>query len=133
MTDEEYIKRAFELAEGWEYERDDIEPDEIYLSAANGTYWHMDEFSIPIVELPQMFLDALAAQLVRQVDALDEYNFTSGQNLDSYEYHQDNCRFRCSRWLASNSRVGPTRKQTYWLLLPCYRLFRKWPSVPEIV
>ena len=77
MTD--YIKRAVELADGWEYEQDDIEPECIYLSAADGTYWHLDEESIPLTELPRILLDALAAQLVRQVDASD-YTFSS--NVD---------------------------------------------------
>ncbi len=49
MTDEKYIRKAVELAYGWD------------LSDLNDEFWSGRR---------QMMLDALAAQLVRQVDAL---------------------------------------------------------------
>lgn len=73
MKDQDLIRKAFDLADGWEYEIEAVDPDYIYLSAADGTYWHMDEESIPLAELPRIFVDALAAQLVRQVDALSKF------------------------------------------------------------
>lgn len=58
MTDNEYIRKAVELADGWEVTDtgDIISPIAAYV----GEPMH------------QCFLDALAAQLVRQVDALPE-------------------------------------------------------------
>ena len=53
-----YIRKAVELADGWDYYADD--------------------------DHDQGWLDMLAAQLVRQVDALDGFNFVSGQDCYSY-------------------------------------------------
>jgi len=57
MTDEEYIRRAVELADGFEWD------DEHHIAQLPDEWIAFDGNS-----LPQYFLDALAAQLVRQVD-----------------------------------------------------------------
>ena len=75
MTD--YIRKAVELADGWALERDsDDEP--FYLYQAGKADWYFDEGPMWLDSLPQIFLDALAAQLVRQVDALPIQLFESG-------------------------------------------------------
>jgi len=73
VTDEDYIRKAVELAEGWEFDEDGSFGLVLTTNDGNkfrvfGTY-HMDPL--------QAALDALAAQLVRQVDDLAEYDFTS--------------------------------------------------------
>ncbi len=61
MTDDEYIRKAVELAEAWRWHDDEDCPFIV------GPFPLMDE---PANEASQIVLDALAAQLVRQVDAL---------------------------------------------------------------
>lgn len=56
MTDEEYIRKAVEVADGWQY-------------CDKGQYENQDGLLFDFDM--QVFLDALAAQLVRQVDALN--------------------------------------------------------------
>ena len=56
MTDEDYIKQAIELADGW--------------SISEGRFFVPPFFNLSTEQLQQSDLDALAAQLVRQVDAL---------------------------------------------------------------
>ncbi len=58
MNEQDYIRKAVELADGWETTRNDgfILPS-----------WSANSWAYPHV--PQHILDALAAQLVRQVDA----------------------------------------------------------------
>jgi len=68
-----YIRKAVELADGWSidnYENDDADYD--YLHNAGGMEWHLNQDPMWVHDIPEMFIDALAAQLVRQVDALDE-------------------------------------------------------------
>jgi len=74
MNDQDYIRKAVELADGWDYSIEDegTEYEFIYLEMADGTYWAIDEEHIDLRSLPRIFKDALAAQLVRQVDALDD-------------------------------------------------------------
>jgi len=61
MTDQDYIKAAVELADGWTYHDGDCSHEET-------ERWFID------CKLPQVWLDALAAQLVRQVDVLNVTN-----------------------------------------------------------
>jgi len=63
LNDQDYIRKAVELADGWRLSNDK-EPL-IYLD--DGT---SDGISFMSWSYPQFMLDALAAQLVRQVDAL---------------------------------------------------------------
>jgi len=56
MSDEEYIRKAVELADGWVLGRNDV------LHSPCGYFADLTD---------QPVLDALAAQLVRQVDATD--------------------------------------------------------------
>ena len=59
MTDEEIIRRGVELADGWRLlSRGQIETPVFNAIAI-------------LINMDQLFLDALAAQLTRQVDALD--------------------------------------------------------------
>lgn len=67
MNDAEYVREAVELAKGW-----DIAPSAdrsteyvVILVGDDVDDWFLDR-------LPQHILDALAAQLVRQVDAIDD-------------------------------------------------------------
>ena len=63
---DDYIKKAVELADGWRLSNDK-EPL-IYLD--DGT---SDGISFMSWSYPQFMLDALAAQLVRQINVLDDY------------------------------------------------------------
>ena len=63
------IRKAVELADGWcwsTYSDSDL----CELEQADGAYWY-DDADSPITpdQMPRLLLDALAAQLVRQVDA----------------------------------------------------------------
>ena len=69
MADEEYIRAGVELAEGWRFNT----PEE--REKHDTSYWRQELVRIPsfghyALPLSQQALDALAAQLVRQVDAL---------------------------------------------------------------
>jgi len=64
MTDDEVIREAVELAEGWEMHHDDS-----YNSPLNKMVPYM------LYAIPEGFKDALAAQLVRQVDRMDRGAF----------------------------------------------------------
>ena len=72
MNDKDTLRAAVELAEGWEHHTDPsgelwLAPEGVHRPHVNGSsLWIWDELPAPI-------LDALAAQLVRQVDALDGY------------------------------------------------------------
>jgi len=69
MTD--LIRKAVELADGWDYETDDIEePVLLIVTMAGGGHLEGD-WSTDLNDMDQLLLDALAAQLVRQVDALE--------------------------------------------------------------
>ena len=62
MNDQDYIRAGIELADGWEYD-DDIH-NKVWVRPDHYVYANNDDSQ-------QIYLDALAAQLVRQVDALD--------------------------------------------------------------
>lgn len=68
MTDEEYIRAGVDLAEGWHW-NEYSDTDEVDLSDADGAAWYDDECD-PITPhaFPRILLDAVAAQLWRQVD-----------------------------------------------------------------
>ena len=72
MNDKDFIRKAVELADGWGYgiEDEGTEDELAYLENADDTFWYVDEENIDLRSLPRIFMDALAAQLVRQVDAL---------------------------------------------------------------
>ena len=73
MTDEEYIKAAITLAEGWRLNRFDgdlVVIDGLRLGWPTHRLVDDKVWARPV-------LDALAAQLVRQVDATNEYLFAS--------------------------------------------------------
>lgn len=55
MNDQDYIRKAVELADGWRL--------------SSSILWGPDRLQAPVTN--QAMLDALAAHLVRQVDALD--------------------------------------------------------------
>lgn len=59
MTDNGYIRKAAELADGWEFD-DDIH-GKVWIRPNYYTYANNDDSQ-------QVYVDALAAQLVRQVD-----------------------------------------------------------------
>jgi len=74
------IRKAVELAEGWRLS-DDNQPliyliDEI----------ESDEMSFMSWSYPQWMLDALAAQLVRQVDAINEFTCVCAQEKLTFVY-----------------------------------------------
>ena len=60
MNDKDYIRKAVELADEW------VTYDTTFLG---GCYFAQHSYD----KVPQPVLDALAAQLVRQVDALEDY------------------------------------------------------------
>ena len=59
METKDYIEKAAELADGWDHDGDELIRLPVLLKWIVGR------------NLPQHWLDALAAQLVRQVDAID--------------------------------------------------------------
>ena len=65
MDDQDYIRKAVELADGWQY--DEIGHTGIY------KIFLPDTMNIWVSFDYQPALDALAAQLVRQVDVLSNY------------------------------------------------------------
>ena len=64
MNDQDYIRAGIELADGWEYD-DDIH-NKVWVRPDHYAYANNDDSQ-------QIYLDALAAQLIRQVDALPDY------------------------------------------------------------
>ena len=71
MTDEEYIRAGVELADGWRFNT----PEE--RERHDTSYWRQELVRIPsfghyALPLSQQAVDALAAQLVRQVEVLPE-------------------------------------------------------------
>lgn len=66
---DEYIRKAVELADGWAWtEYDD---HELTMLDIAGNALVDGDFACEPHEMPELLVDALAAQLVRQVDALD--------------------------------------------------------------
>ena len=79
------IRKAVELADGWlwaTYSDSDL----CELELANGAYWY-DDADSPITpdQMPRTLLDALAAQLVRQVDALSYEIISSEGHCGVYD------------------------------------------------
>lgn len=67
MKDEDYIRKAVELADGWEYAGHDSIQDWI----------RGPKYFQPLSQIDPWMIDALAAQLVRQVDALKPVDLRS--------------------------------------------------------
>ncbi len=65
MNDQGYIRKAVELADGFDYYE---QSRQIVLTYGPSEYDFISTFT---EDLDRWFLDALAAQLVRQVDAID--------------------------------------------------------------
>lgn len=68
------LKKAVELADGWEWEKS-VHGNEM-LTVAGGIDLEEHELVEYLWQIPRPFLDALAAQLVRQVDAIDGMVFS---------------------------------------------------------
>lgn len=70
MNDQDYIRKAVELADGWRINlHSDV--DENANPFETEVMWNPSVGSHKLSDPGQTILDALAAQLVRQVDALD--------------------------------------------------------------
>lgn len=67
MNDQDYIRKGVELADGFEIKN----PTKLEIECwgEQDILWVEDYGSCPINLIPQLVFDALAAQLVRQVDA----------------------------------------------------------------
>ena len=79
------IQKAVELADGFEA---CIDPnDELWIGINGGKPTSVYQSTWYVEDAPQWVLDALAAQLVRQVDALDTHGFLSDESLASGVYH----------------------------------------------
>lgn len=78
MSDSEYIKKAVKMADGWFY--NDLNRSSISDSVDYIRTPHLGQFFANRV--PQEVKDALAAQLVRQVDALEDKMFV--MTCDNY-------------------------------------------------
>ena len=72
MTDEEYIKAGVELADGWHLNA--LADADFYHQWGDSQY---DFISSPLSDPDQYLLDALAAQLVRQTDAIKRYTINA--------------------------------------------------------
>ena len=78
MNDQDYIQKAVELADGWGF-------DGIWLCYGNaGAKIHDAEHTMD-KSLPDYIKDALAAQLVRQVDALNRVDITIHSTFSDLE------------------------------------------------
>ena len=75
MNDQEYIKAGVGLADGW------LERDEFIIGPSPLMDYYTPE------GIAQPILDALAAQLVRQVDALTDYGFLTDESRAAGIYH----------------------------------------------
>lgn len=97
MSDEEYIRKAVELAEGWYFFDDDrVE------CCTNGHYtFDVDD---------QIFLDALAAQLARQVDAIEGIEFDSKGSNEVYVWDHRPGKNRVAAHGISTDRTSNTIK-----------------------
>lgn len=73
MIDQDVLRKAVEYAKGWRFFPNPHHESGGEICPPYGGDWWLDE-------LPSMFLDALAAQLVRQVDALDTAVFECDVN-----------------------------------------------------
>ena len=86
IGDQDLIRRCVERAEGFDFHIDPegwlwVQADDIRPSSTLTThFWPYDE-------APQAFYDALAAQLVRQVDAMEDYQVTTGMTFSSVLYY----------------------------------------------
>ena len=67
MIDQDYIRKAIELADGWAAKNHHKHTDEEIIVYSEYGYWCFVETAQTVL------LDALAAQLVRQVDAAGGY------------------------------------------------------------
>jgi len=66
MNDQGYISKGIKLADEW-----DLTEGQLTLPGGRFTYL-TTESGVEKIDVPQYILDALAAQLVRQVDAMDD-------------------------------------------------------------
>lgn len=82
-TDQDYIRQAVELADGWEFDSNHA-IDWIDVRDARGDI----KFTTAIGDDIQETLDALAAQLVRQVDALESLSFPVADTWVDTEHKQ---------------------------------------------
>jgi len=90
MTDQDYIRKAVELADGWQ-----LHPKN---HAFVGPTWPIQFSFNGRHQTPQQVKDALAAQLVRQVDALDGWELEAWPNETTLHPRGlgtefDSCRF----------------------------------------
>lgn len=90
MNDQGYIRTAIELADKWE------QLGETVFCSLSMTY-------IPGFDVPEC-LDALAAQLVRQVDVLEHYLLSVGRSCTSI-IEINNCGEKINKWYGE----GPDR------------------------
>lgn len=85
----EYIRKAVELADGWSITIDDQgEMTSFYapMWLPKATIKEMSKLGVRFDKVSQQMLDALAAQLVRQVDALSDYGvFTEPEQTHVWE------------------------------------------------
>ena len=94
--DKNILKKAVELADGWGLTHDGF----VFGPQIVGT--HVDRMGQPAK-------DALAAQLVRQVDALRHFDFTS---YDSHvEITTDHAKDSCGYWFTEAEAEGPDRTE----------------------
>jgi hypothetical protein len=83
-------RKAVELADGWSFSGNDT----VFINGSS-TLWKPDK-------LPQHYLDALAAQLVRQVDALSPGIVITSDFSGCCLIVSDD-----DDWFAGDSKVGP--------------------------
>ncbi len=105
--DQDYIRKAVELADGWEVNG----ADEKW---ANGPFtfdFQIDPADRPHVGVEQWHLDALAAQLMRQVDVLDGYFVTVGNEMEASRVVIYGPKFRawCGHVIDGGDVNGPDR------------------------
>lgn len=100
MNDEQYIRKAVELADGWRLvkQRDGMERMDNNVCAG---------FPIKVDDLDHIWVSALAAQLVEQVDALDGHSFSSNALQWCYVSRADGAR---THFCASSDRTMNTIK-----------------------
>lgn len=97
MNDQDYIRKAVELADGWTHDGCEVS---LWITSPEtfGGFWVEN----------QCLVDALAAQLVRQVDArwTDGYRFASDDEMRSVVYGP---KFKAFKGYVNSIEQGPDR------------------------
>ncbi len=98
MNDQDYIRKAVELADGWGYSH--TQPDQ-------WVTWPQTQ-NFPFSMFPQVAKDALAAQLVRQLDESGRGGFYSVPGAAEVQWEHNNSDELNTSYVKGNDRTMNT-------------------------